>query len=190
MRRNLCTLALLAVAMAAQAAPAPLPRDSVYQLDAPLTDQAGRHTSLGARRGTAQVVVMFYTSCSYICPTIIDTVQDLDRKLTAEQRQRLGVLMISLDPQRDGPAALKATADKRGLDVTRWTLAQPRQQDLRAIAGVLGVRFRPLASGEVNHTGVLVLLDAEGRIVARSTKTSGQVDPQFLKQVHALLTSG
>jgi protein SCO1 len=177
----------LALALAFNADAAPLPRDSIYALDAPLIDQSGHALQLADKRGRAQVVVMFYTSCSFICPTIIDTVQDLDRKLTADERQRLGVLMISLDPQRDGPAALKATADKRQLDTSRWTLAQPRPQDLRAIAGVLGVRYRPLADGEVNHTGVLVLLDADGRIVARSAKTSGQVDPQFLKQVRAVV---
>jgi protein SCO1 len=181
---RLMIVLLLSVVLNTEAAP--LPRDSIYALDAPLIDQSGHALQLADKRGRAQVVVMFYTSCSFICPTIIDTVQDLDRKLSVDERQRLGVLMISLDPQRDGPAALKATADKRQLDTSRWTLAQPRQQDLRAIAGVLGVRFRPLA-GEVNHTGALVLLDAEGRIVARSAKTSGQVEPQFLKQVRALV---
>jgi protein SCO1 len=177
----------LALLIASNALAAPLPRDSIYALEAPLVDQSGRALQLADKRGRAQVVVMFYTSCSFICPTIIDTVQDLDRKLSVDERQRLGVLMISLDPQRDGPAALKATADKRQLDLTRWTLVQPRPADLRVIAGVLGLRFRPLAGGEVNHTGVLVLLDAEGRIVARSAKTSGEVEPQFLKQVRALV---
>jgi protein SCO1 len=176
---------LLCVMLNAEAAP--MPRDSIYALDAPLIDQSGHALQLADKRGRAQVVVMFYTSCSFICPTIIDTVQDLDRKLAADERQRLGVLMISLDPQRDGPAALKVTADKRQLDTPRWTLAQPRPQDLRAIAGVLGVRYRPLANGEINHTGVLVLLDAEGRIVARSAKTSGEIEPAFLKQVQAVV---
>jgi protein SCO1 len=188
MRPLLTLVFLLALVYGAQAAP--LPRDSVYALQAPMVDQSGRAFSLADKRGRAQIVVMFYTSCSFICPTIIDTVQDLDRKLHVNERQRLGVLMISLDPQRDGPAALKTTADQRGLDLARWTLAQPRPEDLRAIAGVLGVRFRPLANGEVNHTGVLVLLDAEGRIVARSAKTSGEVELAFLKQVRAVLTSG
>ncbi len=187
MRRILCTLALLAVAATAQAVPAALPRDSVYQLDAALTDQAGRRTTLGARRGTAQVVVMFYTSCSYICPTIIDTVLDLDRKLAPAERARLGVLLISLDPRRDDPAALLATATKRGLDLARWTLAQPQAADVRAIAGLLGVRYRVLADGELNHTGALVLLDADGRVIASSAKTSGVVDPSFLARVRSVL---
>jgi len=180
--------ALLLLALLPASAAQPLPRDSVYQLDAALTDQAGRRTTLAARRGTAQVVVMFYTSCSYICPTIIDTVLDLDRKLTPAERAHLGVLLISLDPQRDDPAALKATADKRGLDPNRWTLAQPQAADVRALAGVLGVRYRLLADGEFNHTGALVLLDADGRVVARSSKTSGLVEAQFLARVRGELS--
>ena len=167
--------------------PIALPRDSVYQLAAPLTDQSGHALMLADKRGRAQVVVMFYTSCKFICPTIIDTVLDLDRQLTPIERTRMGVLMISLDPHRDDATALKATADKRQLDLTRWTLAQPRTADLRAIAGVLGVRYRPLADGEINHTGVLVLLDADGRIIARSSQTGGAVDADFLKRVHAVL---
>ncbi len=181
----------LAPCLALHAAPATaVPRDSVYQLAAPLKDQSGKTFTLADKRGHAQVVVMFYTSCSFICPTIIDTVQHLERQLKPEERAQLGVLMISLDPKRDDPAALKATADKRQLDLSRWTLAQPRAADLRAIAGLLGVRYRPLADGEINHTGVLVLLDADGRVLARSSKTAGAVEPAFLRSVRAVLAAG
>jgi protein SCO1/2 len=180
-------LLLALSAAAAPVAPAALPRDSIYQLDAPLTDQSGRRLTLASRRGSPQLVVMFYTSCKFICPTIIDTVLDVDRKLTPAERQRFGVLLISLDAQRDDPGALRAVADKRGLDLARWTLVQPRPADVRAIAGLLGVRYRPLEGGEFNHTGVLVLLDADGRIVARSSKTSGAADPQFMVQVRQAL---
>ena len=170
----------------ASAAPA-LPGESVYRLDARLTDQSGRRFALAEQRGKARVVVMFYTGCKFICPTIIDTVKDLDRKLQPADRQRLGVLLISLDPAHDNPKALKATAVQRGLDLTRWTLAQPQASDVRAIAGLLGVRYRPLDDGDINHTGVLVLLDAQGRVVARSEQTSGAVEARFLAQVRALL---
>ena len=187
MRRLVAWLLILGLTLAAQAAPAPLPRDSVYQLDARLTDQSGRALTLASRRGQPQLVVMFYTSCKFICPTIIDTVLDLDRKLDGAEKARLGVLLISLDAQRDDPAALKAVADKRGLDLARWTLAQPQPGDVRAIAGLLGVRYRVLADGELNHTGVLVLLDADGRIVSRSAQTNGTVDPQFMQRVHLAL---
>ncbi len=112
---------------------------------------------------------------------------DLDRKLTAAEKPRLGVLLISLDPQHDDPSALKTVADKRDLDLTHWTLAQPQLADVRAIAGVLGVKYRVLADGDLNHTGVLVLLDADGRIVSRSVKTSGTVDALFMERVRVAL---
>ncbi len=189
MLHHLASLLLMTAALAVQAAPSALPSDSIYQLDAPLTDQSGRRFTLASKRGSAQLVVMFYTSCKFICPTIIDTVLDLDRKLAPAERQHLGVLLISLDPQHDDPDALQATADKRGLDLTRWTLAQPRPTDVRALAALLGVRYRSLADGEFNHTGVLVLLDANGRVAARSSKTGGLVDPQFLSRVRAVLAA-
>ena len=187
MLRSFASLLLFSAALAASAEP--LPRDSVYQLNAPLTDQSGRRFALASKRGHAQLVVMFYTSCKFICPTIIDTVLDLDRKLNAAEKPHLGVLLISLDPQHDDPGALRATADQRGLELTRWTLAQPRPADVRAIAALLGVRYRVLSDGELNHTGVLVLLDSNGRVVARSSKTGGSVDPLFLNRVRAVLAA-
>ena len=189
MLRSFASMLLISAALAVQAAPAALPRDSVYQLDAPLTDQSGRGFTLASKRGSVQLVVMFYTSCKFICPTIIDTVLDLDRKLNAAEKPHLGVLLISLDPHHDDPGALQATAEQRGLDLTRWTLAQPRPADVRAIAALLGVRYRLLADGELNHTGVLVLLDPNGRVVARSSKTGGSVDPLFLNRVRAVLAT-
>lgn len=178
-------LALLcAVAVAApQGKPAPLPRDSVYQLPLVLTDQAGRAADWRTRRGTPQVVAMFYTSCQYICPLIVDSGKAVEKSLTPAQRGKLKILLISLDPKRDTPAALQHIVDKRQLDTTRWTLASPPQGDVRAVAGVLGVRYRELADGEFNHTSALLLLDADGRILARTERIGSKPDPEFIAAV-------
>ena len=58
---------------------------------------------------------------------------------------------------------------------------------LRSVAGVLGVRYRQLADGEFNHTSALVLLDRDGRIVARTEKIGSVVDPEFIAAVHRAL---
>jgi protein SCO1/2 len=179
----LAVLATIAIA----APPKPLPTDSVYQLPAPLTDQDGRTADWGTRRGRPQLVAMFYTSCQYICPLIVDSGLAVQRELSTAERERLDVLLISLDPARDTPAALQAVVTKRKLDPARWTLASPRADDVRAIAGVLDVRYRVLADGEFNHTSGLLLLDAEGRIVARTPKIGSVPDPEFLAAVHKLL---
>lgn len=185
MKRLLCMLAALALCANALAAPkqTPAPRDSVYRLSVKMTDQHGKRFDWGSRRGKVQLVSMFYTSCQYICPLIVESGKAVDKQLTPPERERLGVLLISMDPKRDTPAALMSVASKRKLDPLRWTLASPTQADVREIAGVLGIRYRALADGEFNHTSALVLLDADGRILARTEQIGSKVDPQFMAQV-------
>lgn len=176
-------------AAAPQAGDAPLPADSVFQLDAQLVDHGGRRLPWAALRGRPLLVSMFYTSCAYICPLIVDSGKAIEKQLGAEERARLGIVLISLDPGRDTPAALDKVMRQRKLDPTRWTLASPRPEDVRAFAGVLGIRYRALADGEFNHTSVLVLLDADGRIVARSAQVGSRPDPEFVAAVRAAVAA-
>ncbi len=184
MKGGLLLVAALTFAAGLLAAPAPLPRDSVYQLPVQLVDQQGRHFAWSSRRGKVQVVSMFYTSCPYICPLIVDSGKAVEKGLTAVERERLGILLISMDPKRDSPAALMSVSSTRKLEPALWTLASPAPGDVRSIAAVLGIRYRALADGEFNHTSVLVLLDAEGRVLARTDRVGPQVDPEFLDAVH------
>ncbi|HVI57427.1 MAG TPA: SCO family protein [Luteimonas sp.] len=181
--------ALLLLAFAAVAAPAqaPLPRDSVYQLPAVLTDQHGKAWDWRSKRGTPQVVAMFYTSCRYVCPLIVDSGKAVEHALGPEERAKLGILLISMDPARDDPRALMQVASKRNLDAAHWSLASPPADSVRSVAGVLGVRYRQLADGEFNHTSALVLLDREGRIVARTEQVGTRLDPEFVAQVRQVL---
>ncbi len=190
--RNLLACAPLAFVLAAAAAfaapaQAPLPRDSVYQLPLVLTDQHGKAWDWRAKRGTAQVAAMFYTSCRYVCPLIVDSGKAVEHALAPEERAKLGILLISMDPKRDDPEALMSVARKRGLDAAHWSLASPPADGVRSVAGVLGVRYRQLADGEFNHTSALVLLDREGRVVARTERVGSQLDPEFVAKVHEVL---
>ena len=80
--------------------------DSIYQLEARLTDQAGRAQGLDLYRGSPVLITLFYGSCQATCPLIIDTLRSTERGLSPDQRQKLRVLMISFDPERDTPQAL------------------------------------------------------------------------------------
>lgn len=176
---------LLAATMSAIAGPAAtsLPKDSVYQLPVRLTDQSGNAWAWSARRGRPQIVAMFYTSCQYICPLIVDSGKSIERTLTPSERARIGILLVSMDPARDTPEALMAVVKKRGLDTRQWTLTSPAASQVRDVANVLGVRYRKLEDGEFNHTSALILLDADGRVVARTEKIGGKADPEFLAAV-------
>ena len=107
----------------------------------------------------------------------------MERQLAPAERERLGILLVSMDPKRDTPAALMSIINKRKLDRARWTLASPAPADVREVAGILGIRYRALADGEFNHTSAMVLLDGEGRILARSEQMGSKPDPEFVAAV-------
>lgn len=182
-------LAVLVPAHAATPARA-LPGDSVYQLKATLTDAAGKPVAWQQMRGKPRIATMFYSSCPFMCPLIIESGKGIDKALSPAERAALGFVMVSLDPKRDTPQALTALAKKRGVDLSRWALLRPEPSDVRLLAGVLEVRYRALANGEFNHTSVLILLDAEGRILARTESIGPTPDPEFLKAVREALASG
>ena len=181
----LCAVLGLSMAVCA-AAPTkpllPLPPNSIYHLQVPLTDQNGRIFAIDDFRGKAVLISMFYSSCQFVCPRIVESLKRTEAGLPAELRKRVPVLMVSFDAARDNSAALKEMANERHLDESIWTLAHTDPRNTRKLAALLGVQYRELPSGDFNHTSVLILLDADGRIVG-NTFVLGEADPAFLKLV-------
>lgn len=163
-----------------------LPGDSVYQLDAQLQDQNGRKFSFASRAGRVSLISMFYNSCEYVCPMLIDTLQLTQNALSKAEADKLAILMVSFDPARDDVASLKGIEETRKLPPASWTLARGEEDAVRPLAAVLGIQYRQLESGEFNHTSQLILLSADGRILAKTSQLS-QVDPEFLKQIRIAL---
>ena len=167
--------------------PAPLPPNSIMQLGDTFTAQDGHVFTLAQRRGKPQLVAMFYSSCKFMCPLLVDSARGVDHALSPNERTRMNVLFVSIDPARDTPPVLAALAQKRKLDLSRWTLARADAATVSKIAALLGVRYRKLADGDFNHTSALILIDADGRILARTEKMGAVPDPEFLKAVKAAL---
>jgi protein SCO1/2 len=176
--------ALLAMAMPAMAE---LPADSVWQLNAKITEQNGKTITLKELAGKPRLLSMFYSSCPYMCPLIIDTGLAVQHDLSAKEREKLGVLMISIDPKKDTPKLLLELMTKRKLNPMEWVLARAEEKDVRSIAALLNIRYRELEGGDFNHTSVLILIDAQGRIIARTEKMGTQPEPEFMAAVHKLL---
>jgi protein SCO1 len=173
-------------ASAKTGARAALPGNSIYQNAAMMTDQNGQSFKLADRRGQPMLVSMFYNSCQFVCPMLIDTLAGTEKELTSDERAHLSMMLITFDPARDDVKTLKSIADKRNLDPAHWTLARTDAGSVRKIAATLGIQYRLLADGEYNHTTVLVLLDADGRVVGK-TKKIGMVDLDFVKLIRQTL---
>ena len=174
---------------AANAALATLPGNSVYQLKMPLVDQDGHKSRWDEAPNGPRIVSMFYSRCDFVCPMLFEAIKIVEAGLPAESRQRLSVGLVSLDSDRDTPAVLKKTASQRSIDEARWRLYRADAADVRKLAATLGIQYRQLTGGEFNHSTVLILLDAQGRVMARTEKISA-VDPAFMKAVLALTAAG
>lgn len=181
----LALLSTVVVTLASAAsATTPLPADSIYQLKVALTDQNGKNFLLEERRGQPMLISMFYTSCQFVCPMLIEALKATEAKLSEEERSHLSVMMVTFDSVHDTVAILKKTADQRQVDSARWSLARTDAKTVRKLAAVLGIQYRALPKGEFNHTTALILIDADGRIAGRTTQL-GDADASFVKLVKA-----
>jgi protein SCO1/2 len=173
---------LLAEVRAGETSPPARAAESLYALDLMIETSDGSLSSLRTLAGKPRIATMFYAHCQSMCPLTIQTLKELDRSLSPAERQALGYVVLSLDPQRDAPEVLRERSRAQGLDAGRWFLARTRAVDVSAAADFLGIRWRSLSNGEIDHAGALVLLDAQGRELSR-TSTVGAVDAQFLSDV-------
>lgn len=154
---------------AAASAPA---NDSIYALNVPLVGEDGRIYGLDVERGHPVLLSMFYTSCPMACPLLIERVKGiLDEAGPAASEAR--VLLVSMDPARDDPAALQKAWSERGLD-SRWHLAAPPAAQMREVAALLNIQVRQTPDGGFAHTSVVVLVNEEGRPVARAEGDEGR----------------
>lgn len=127
----------------------------------------GTRTSFAATGGRVRIATMLYSHCPGVCPLTIGALKGIDRQLTAQQRARLSFVLLSLDPARDSPQALRSLAVERGLTSSHWILGRTSEEDARSFAAATQIRYRALSDGSIDHSTALVLIDASGRVLDR-----------------------
>ena len=150
---------------------------SLFEMTFELTDQDGRTRHIADFRGKPFVASMIYTNCTSVCPRVTADLQALERALPAGDRRSVRFVLFSLDPERDTPEALRRFARERGLDPDRWTLLSTDADDMRTLAAVLGVRFRPDEGGEIAHTATIAVVDADGVVRHQQKGLTGDSAP-------------
>lgn len=127
-----------------------------------LTDQAGRTVTDRTLWGKPSVIFFGFTSCPEVCPTTLAAMTGWLAALGPDA-ERLNVVFITVDPERDTPAILKAYLSSfdpriRGLTGTPAQVAQAAR----------GYRIyshkTPLPGGgyTVDHSSAAYLMDAAG----------------------------
>jgi protein SCO1/2 len=129
-----------------------------------LTDHAGHRLASAEFAGKAVVVFFGYTQCPDICPTVLATMQQAMRLLGPEA-ERVQVLFVTLDPERDTQELLAAYVP--------WFDARFRGLRGDAAATLAAAReFRvffskvPAQAGgySIDHTATSYAYDPRGRL--------------------------
>jgi len=130
-----------------------------------LTDQHGKSRSLAEFKGKAVTVFFGYTQCPDVCPTNLTTMAQVVKLLGADG-ERLQVLFVTVDPQRDTqqllseymPAFHPSFLGLRGDAAT----TEGVMKDFRIFAQKQG----DIAGGNytVDHTAGTYAYDPQGRL--------------------------
>lgn len=149
-----------------------LSNQSLYQLDSTWTNDSGQAVKLESLRGRPQVVCMFFASCQYACPLLVQQMKQIEADLPEKLRATVGFVLVSFDTERDTPTALHAYRVQHDLAAGRWNLLRGNADDVLELAALLGVKFRKDAQGQFSHSNVLTVLNAEGEIAFQETGLS------------------
>src|SRR5262245_19190094 len=184
MRTRACgvLLAALAAAAAVQASePAALPAlAGVYVNPAPapvadftLTDQAGKPRAFSSLRGEPVLVFFGFTHCANVCPMTMARLKSL-HAAEGGTLKSARIVMISVDGDRDTPAAMKSYLEPLSRDFIGLT-GDPKAT-ARIAAGFAAVFFKEPAgkdgSYNVMHSTQVFAVDKAGRLRASFGDTS------------------
>ncbi len=135
---------------------------TILDFSAAWEDQDGKSQALSNFKGVPVLLTMAYTHCSNACPLTVERLRKIYSALNDKGKQ-VQVLVVSLDPERDNPAALKQFMAERHIDLPRWHLLQGKPADTRAFAVLIGYSFRKeFNSDEIIHSNKILLLDKTG----------------------------
>ena len=130
-----------------------------------LTDHNGQTRTLADFTGKTVVVFFGYTQCPDVCPTSLSTMADVKRLLGADG-DRLQVVFITLDPERDTTALLKSYM--QSFDASFLAL-RPTEAELKVVVTDFKIYFRQVPGNTpstytVDHSAGKFVYDAQGQI--------------------------
>lgn len=148
-----------------------------------LIDHHGKPFGRKQMLGTVHVVKFFFTRCPSICPKMMKAMRRLQKGFAYHQLP-VRLLSITVDPEHDTPAKLRAYAKKYKVDLKNWIFLTGKEADVLALSQK---GFRVAASNpkqkkslmEISHSGKLILVDQKARIRGYYSTSKRGLDEAF-----------
>ena len=150
-----------------------------------LIDQNGGPFTDADLRGKWQLVFFGYTHCPDVCPTALNDLSLALDQLGAK-KQAVGIVFISVDPERDTPAVLKSYVESFGGPVEALS-GTPEAVAQAAKAYKVYYAKHPRADGgyDMDHSALIYIMDPQGRFTA--TFTPDDTPDAMAKRLRKLL---
>ncbi len=115
-------------------------KDRTYFTDLELVTQDGETVRFYTDVLKDQVVLIsfIFTNCGNACPMQTRSLVDVSELLGEEARKSVRFISISIDPERDTPAAMKAFAIKHGADQPGWLFLTGEPAKVNQVVKKLG----------------------------------------------------
>jgi protein SCO1/2 len=188
-RGLLLAMSALLTCTPAAATPQPALKAGVFEPpsaapDFKLQASTGGEQGLANYRGKVVLLGFGFTSCPEVCPTTLAVLAQA-RKRLGTQADRVQVLYVTVDPERDNPERMRGYL--RGFDPTfvGLTGAPDKLAAVRASYGVMAERKNIGNSYSVAHSSSVYLIDGKGLL--RAMMPYGRAPDDFVHDVRVLL---
>ena len=160
-----------------------------YAKDFALTDFSGKPRTLADFKGKAVVMFFGFTQCPDVCPTTMTQMAQVKR-LLGPDGDKLQVLFVSIDPERDTPEVLKAYMGS--FDPSFLGLYAASPDALAALAKDYKIYYKKVdgktpTSYSMDHSAQSYIYDPQGRLRLYSRYGSA---PQAVAEDIKLLLGG
>ena len=131
--------------------------------DFELIDHRGEVFTIDRFRDTWTIVFFGFTNCPDICPTTLVVLNDTYSKMKESEKEKLQVVMISLDPERD---TVEALAEYVPYFNDQFIGVTGNKHLIRRLTAEINIAYNkvPLAGDDytVDHSTQLVLINPKG----------------------------
>lgn len=163
--------------------------DTIYRTIPPFSfvDQDSQTVNNATFENKIYIADFFFIHCPTICPKV--KANGLRVYAKYKNDPRVFLLSHSIDAKHDTVAALKAHAQKLGIETSKWHLVTG---DKDKIYGIADDYFsiateNPDAPGGFDHSGRLILVDTKRRVRAFCDGTDAAEVDRFMKEIDILL---
>lgn len=134
--------------------------------DFALVDLKGERLGLKDLKDKIKIVNFIYTSCPSMCPIIIRRLSSLQQVLKRERLigEKVEIISITLDPERDTVQKLKNYADGFRAGGDGWLFLRGTVEQTKKVLLDYDIWVKKLEDGTIDHVMRIYFIDGKNRI--------------------------